>query len=119
MYSRSLGCRTLLLVATLVMFGSAVSAEEPLERRRLTLFENAQLACKLDILSNAEKANSLVIASKASLQSLCECAAMLTVANASSEDVSAMVTGDKARAQYLLRALSNNFGRCLDLRSPD
>jgi hypothetical protein len=110
--------RLLYLTVTLAVC-SPVLAEESVEMNRLALFENAQRACKMWILSNAQKASLTVNASTASLQSLCECAALLTVANTSSEVVTAIAAGDKGRAQELLPALQTNFNRCLTLRSSD
>jgi hypothetical protein len=82
----------------LVSLATAPNAQElpsPELHNRLIAFQNAQNVCKGIFLLNSDAASSFVGATKSSLSEICECAALLTVANTSKDDISALANGDQ------------------------
>ena len=104
----------------IVLFGilaSPLSAEESdVSAYRLTIFDNAQLACKATVLLNRDVANSFVRASKAPLSEVCECAALLVVANESDEQMSALAKGDEEVVNFVVSKVRERFTQCLRLQ---
>jgi hypothetical protein len=85
------------LLFALAAFSVVASAEDGREataivQSRVAAFQAAQNTCKYLFLSNSGLAGNLIKATDASLSDVCECAAMLTVANRTDEQIAALVT---------------------------
>lgn len=105
-----------LIVGLLVFSAHSRAQDVASAKNRLTLFQNIQLTCKARVLGNAELANSFVVATEASLSEICECAALLAVANATSKEVSAVFSGDKGATESVDGESRKHFLRCIEIR---
>ncbi len=83
---------------------------------RLTVFENTQKACKATVLLNRETANSFVEASNASLSEVCECAALLVVANKTDDQIAALAAGDEQVVKLMTNEVRERFVQCLRMQ---
>lgn len=86
--------RLYLLVAVALVTAPAVAQDAhsvAIVQNRAAAFQAAQNVCKLLYLSNNDLANSFVNATSASLSDVCECAAMLAVADKTDEELAALV----------------------------
>lgn len=104
------------LAVVMAGLSSGVKAQDDELRHRLTLFQNAQNTCKARVLLDSKLAADFVIATKSSLSDVCECAAMLTVANTSNQELQAIAGGERRIADHLATEVIKNFGRCLQLQ---
>jgi hypothetical protein len=78
--------RVLALAAFYAAVTCSATAQDSNElQTRLALFQNAQTTCKARVLMDQKLATDFVTARKSSLTQVCECAALITVANVSSE----------------------------------
>jgi hypothetical protein len=84
-------------------------------QNRLQAFANAQQVCKGLLLSDPEAASSLVRATKSSVSSICECAAMLTVARKSDDQIAVLAAGDRNVAEQMARDVGRFTVECVHM----
>lgn len=110
--------KSVIATVLLVVLGQAAQAQTPGEpSKRLAAFSSAQTACKIMVVTNQGAARSFVLATERPLSTVCECTALLTVANMSDDQVSNLLGGDKHTAHESLKPLAENLSRCIKLGS--
>jgi len=66
-------------------------------------------------LMDQKLATAFVTATDSSLTQVCECAALITVASMSKEQVNSLAAGDKAAVNRMANEVSQNYLRCFTL----
>lgn len=89
---------TRLVPLLFALFAASASAQDArsvaIVQNRAAAFQAAQNVCKMLYLSNNDLANSFVRATSASLSNVCECAALLAVADKTDEELAALVAAN-------------------------
>ena len=103
---------SLALIATTLNAQDLPSSEL---NNKLIAFQNAQNVCKGALLLNFDAASSFVKATRSSLSEICECAALLTVANTSKEDISALANGDNNVSVKMAGEVTQRTLQCIKI----
>lgn len=97
---------------------ASVLAQEATDPQgRLTVFMNAQSICKAQVLSIPGAAKAFITANSSSLSDACECAALVTIASKSEQQISLLRAGNQEMAAQVATEISQNLVKCVQAKA--